>query len=750
MKPTFLSVEQALDLHEAGKLAEAENAYRRILESQPGCADALNLLGVLLNDKKDCEEAEILLRQAIAINKRAAPYHNNLGNVYLAQKRRDLAEKCYRKALKLQPEYADALVNLGVLFAEDDKLAESEKCYRKALALEPNRPDIHDGLGVLLAATDRVDEAMEHYGEALRIKPGFVPARVHLAGIYKTRRNTQKVIEIGFAVLKEDPRNIPMLITLGNAYAEMDRFDDASVFYRQALNVDPESGDAHLNLASMLRQQGKSAEARTHFRKAVQIDPGKLTARLGSCIGQIPLLHRSTNELIQTRENYRKELETFCGDIDLDNPHTRNQAPGLVGYCQPFFLTYQGENDRELQTTYGDLMSKVQAACFPQYAEKPPMPPTAPGEPLRIGILSGFYHYHSNWKIPIKGWVENLNREEFQLYGYYTGTREDEQTEIARKSFHRFTEGISLTDAEWCDTIRRDRLHVLIIPEVGMDRQTLRLAALRLAPVQCTSWGHPDTSGLPTIDYYLSSDLMEPEDGQEHYREKLVRLPNLSIYYEPVEVEYVSPSRADYGLRDDCPLFICTQSLFKYLPQYDEVFPRIAKEVGNCQFAFLGYHRSPILGKRFLHRLETAFANFDLRMDDYVKMLPNLKPPYYRALNRLADVFLDSIGWSGCNSTIEALGCDLPVVTMPGRLMRGRHSHAILKMIGLDETEGRDMDEYVAIAARMVKEPEWRREVSEKIARTKHMAYRDTECIRALEEFLRQTVARFQTDGENA
>jgi predicted O-linked N-acetylglucosamine transferase (SPINDLY family) len=129
-------------------------------------------------------------------------------------------------------------------------------------------------------------------------------------------------------------------------------------------------------------------------------------------------------------------------------------------------------------------------------------------------------------------------------------------------------------------------------------------------------------------------------------------------------------------------------------------------------------------------------------MVDYVKMVPLLDSAHYRALNQLADVFLDSIGWSGCNSTLEALACNLPVVTMPGELMRGRHTHAILKMMNLRETEGRDMDEYVAIAARLAKDPDRRKEISEKIAQNRRMCYRDMECVQGLERFIRQAVAR--------
>jgi predicted O-linked N-acetylglucosamine transferase (SPINDLY family) len=418
-----------------------------------------------------------------------------------------------------------------------------------------------------------------------------------------------------------------------------------------------------------------------------------------------------------------------------------NSAKTLAGFAQPFFLTYQGKNDRELQAMYGDLMVRIQAACFPEWDKKPQMTPVKSGEPIRVGILSGFFYRHSVWKIPIKGWVENLNRKEFQLYGYHTGWTDDDQTEIAKKSFYRFTEKLP-TMEDWLKRITDDKLHVLIIPEIGMDYMTPRLAAFRLAPVQCASLGHPDTTGFPTIDYYLSSDLMEPENGQDHYCEKLVRLPNLSIYYEPLDTPTVLVNRAHFGLRDDLPLFICTQSLFKYLPQYDEVFPRIAIETGACQFAFLGNEKSSTRGELFLRRLEAAFSRFSLRMEDFVKMLPSLDTAHYHALNQLADVFLNSMGWSGFNTTMEALACNLPVVNMPDDLMRGRHTHAILKMMDLSETESRNMDEYVAIAARLAKEPAWRKEISEKIARNRHMIYRDMECIRGLEDFIRQAVAQ--------
>jgi protein O-GlcNAc transferase len=736
------NINYAVQLHQEGRLDEAEASYRRILHEQPENPDAMHLLGVIAYQRKQYQEAESLISRAIASHKRIPEYWNSLGNVYLAQGLSDRAEECYVKALKLNPRYADARNNLGNIHRARGQLQDAATAYQQALRIDPKKAEIHNNLGMVLEALRRPGEAVDRYREAIRLRPDFADAYTNLAGAYKAEGRLIEAIaacQKALSLRPEDPRT---LLNMGNAYSELSQIERGIECYRQALRSKPDSCEVHMNLGHALREQGKGEEALTHFEKAVSLNPASLFARFGRCIGQIPLLQSSIEEVGVTRENYRRELDALSRDLDLSNRHTLNQAASIVGNCQPFFLAYQGENDRDLQSLYGNFMVRIQSTCFPEWSKKRPMPPYKRGEPLRIGILSGFYWRHSNWKIPIKGWIENLNEGDFQLFGYYTGKKSDSQTEIARRSFYQFREGLPSLE-QWCEQITRDRLHVLVFPEVGMDVVTVRLASLRLAPIQCTSWGHPDTSGLPTIDYYLSSDLMEPEDAEEHYTEKLVRLPNLSIYYEPLSIAPAPADRASFGLDKSKTLFICTQSLFKYLPQYDEVFPRIAQEIPQCQFAFLNYVKSSQLGERFIHRLEKAFTRFGLRCGDYVKLLPHLNEAHYRALNQLADVFLDSIGWSGCNSTLEALACDLPIVSMPGRLMRGRHTHAILKMMGLNEVEGRDVDEYVAIAGRLGKEIEWRKHISEKISQLKHRVYRDNACIQGLEEFMKQAVESF-------
>src|SRR5262249_1315070 len=352
-----------------------------------------------------------------------------------------------------------------------------------------------------------------------------------------------------------------------------------------------------------------------------------------------------------------------------------------------------------------------------------------------------YFLRHSNWKIPIRGWLSQLDRSRFQIFGYHTGSERDAETAEAAALCSRFVHGPLPLD-RWRQSILDDAPHVLIYPEVGMDGVAAQLAAQRLAPVQCNSWGHPQTSGYPTLDYFLSSDLMEPPDAQDHYTEQLIRLPNLSIYYEPPVNVPVALDRVELGLRPTATVYWCSQTLFKYLPQFDQVFPRIARQVGDCQFTFIQITRNPHVTELFRKRLDRAFAAFGLNASDHCVLLPPLAHERFVAAIGQCDLVLDSIGWSGCNSTLESLAHDLPIVTMTGDFMRGRHTTAILEMMGIGETTAQTIDDYVSIAIGLAQNPQARMALKTKISQNKHRLYRDRDCILALETFLDRVARR--------
>ncbi len=443
---------------------------------------------------------------------------------------------------------------------------------------------------------------------------------------------------------------------------------------------------------------------------------------------------RSADEIPRRRAAYERKLRALADDVAAGR--LTGDLTAAITPRQPFLLAYQARNDRELQSLYGGMVSHIVSREFP--AVDMPRPP-APDEPLRIGVVSGFFYLHSNWKIPIKGWLSQLDRSRFRIYGYYSGTVRDAETDLAEDICDRFVQ--RTMDVEgWRREILRDAPHALIYPGLLMDTVSVQLAAQRLAPVQCTSWGHPETSGIANLDYFLSSDLMEPPGAEALYTEKLVRLPNLSIYYEPVDLGAIESSRAQRGLRTDATVFWCGQSLYKYLPQHDDVFARIASEAPQSQFVFIKHHGGPRVTEVFQQRLTSAFAARGLDMERHCVFLDRLSQSEFAGVIGLCDVFLDSLDWSGCNSAIESLPHALPIVTLPGAFMRGRHSAALLEMMGVTETIARDRDDYVAIAARLANAPDERLKISNRMGAAKDKIYRDRACVTALEDFLEEAV----------
>lgn len=544
-----------------------------------------------------------------------------------------------------------------------------------------------------------------------------------------------------------DPGLAEAHFLLGQLHRTEGNFDLAEAYYRQASNADSGYADAHYSHGIMLEVQSRTEEAVAAYRRVLTAKPDYPEA-LSRMLRVLPVIYDTDEQIDSYRHRYAEGLDRLTGQYDLNRSDDRARALRALLTSTNFYLQYQGRDDRDLQVKYGGFVQRVMAANFPQWAGPRPMPP-ADGGKIRIGYASAFLCNH-NGAVWLLGWLRHRDRERFEIFGYHTGSKTDEKTEEFRKQCDHFYHNPSNLEAA-CRRIAGDRLHVLVYPELGMDAQTQLMAGLRLAPIQCVGWGHPVTSGLPTMDYWLSCDLMEPEDGQAHYSEKLIRLPNMGHCYSRAQREQLQDRlpprpRGYFKLGDDRIVYLCTQSLYKYLPQYDELLPEIARRVPRALFVFVAIASVHVV-RRFISRLDQAFRRAGMNAQNHCHMLPRLSPDDYVALNRVADVFLDNPPWSGNNTTLTAVDCNLPIVTLPTRFMRGRHSCAILKMLGVTETIAADSEGYVDIATRLGNDAEWRRDVAQRIAGQERKIYEDTSCVRALDDFYREAVDRFANDA---
>ena len=537
--------------------------------------------------------------------------------------------------------------------------------------------------------------------------------------------------------LNSGERNPRTYIELARRLTQTEQLETAISVLHEGLAACESDEQLYAEAIFALEQANRTEEAIALARRAQKSFPDLRYFGLWEAL-ILPVLYDTEEQVDDYRARYSTGLAERIAGFNLDDFGDRRAALDAVSRHLNFYLGYQGRDDRELQEQYAGFVHAVMAANYPDWVKPLDMPSLAPGEKIRVGYISAHFRDHSVAKL-FSGWLQELDRREFEPFVYHNGQSVDTVTDEIRKMTDHFRHIPGVLEP-LCQAVVADNLHIAVFLDVR-HRRMMMMSALRLAPVQCVAWAHPITSGSRTLDYYLSGDAMEPDDAQDHYSERLIRLPGLGVCYPKpiIPRPLLRKSRADFDLSEDRVVFLCCQSIFKYLPRHDDIFVRIAKQLPAAQFVFLALNE--IVAKDVLGRLRRAFAAQGLQALDHCVISPILGKFDYWNLNLLADVFLDSLEWSGGVTTLEAIACELPIVTLPGRYMRGRHSYGILTQLGVTDTIADDEDEYVEIACRLGVDHEWRTDVVNRMKANQARLYSETKCVRALEDFFRSVVA---------
>ena len=715
----------------------------------PNEADILNSLGVSLKNLNRPAEAFTVFERALALQPDDGFAAFNAGTVLMVLGHLDEAAKYFKISTKTAELYSDAQEALIQVLCKLDKDNEALSVCEKLIVVDPRNPAGHFWLCDILARLNKPEQALPHCQCAVDLVPDNPVYLSQLGDIlHNLGRNDDAVLRYHES-LECDPVDVSTRNNLGAALKALGKYGQAEEEFKHCLEINPNHPSALVNLGFLAKESGDADKGAGYFERAVSIAPADLDLKLYLCMSRIPPYYDSDEEITLCRERYAQDLSCLYREVTDAKIHGDKKSlaklADAVGKLQPYCLPYQGQCDRELMKTYGSVISKAVNASFSEIANKVQssfslgsMIPKE-GERMRVGIVSGHFRNHSVWKMPVKGWVAGLDRNRFEVIGYSTSHLVDSETNVARQIFDSFRENLKTVTA-LAESVSSDAPHVLIYPELGMDPLCAKSACLRLAPVQCVSWGHPETSGLESIDYFISSDLMEPVNGQEHYSEQLVRLPGLGIDYISTSPDPSGDSRADFGLAETDVVYLCLQTLYKYLPQQDRVFAEIAKRVPDSRFVFIENSGALHLNRRFRARLEKVFNESGLNPYERLVFLPSLPGDRFQALIGLGDVFLDSFGWSGCNSSLETMSKNVAPVTLPGKLMRGRHTEAFLTRMDLGELIAYSVEDYVDKAVRLGLDQDYRHRISNLIRERLGLCYDGSDAVKGLERFLEEAV----------
>ena len=718
----------ALEHHRAGRHAEAEHAYRRVLAEDSKNADALCHLGLLAAQLGRNDEAVALIEEAHRQRKPQPASLHWLGVAYLELRRFQEAKKCFTRILALTPDSAEAHNNLAAALKALGETRDAERSYRRALALGPDRPDFHYNLANLLREAGSPARAEPGYRRAIALRPGYAMAHNNLGNVLRALGRLDESALSYRAALAIEPGFVETRVNLGIVLQELERYEEAERCLRQAVAEKPDLAEAHYNLARLLSRLDRTEAARASYGQAIALNPGFTAARWAHAIAMLPAVFETDGEIDTARAGFSEALDRLdesLGSRPLDDP-----AGALCQ--QPFQLAYQDRDNRELLARYGGLCARVMQDWSAR--EKLRARPRGNRKAVRVGIVSAHIREHSVWNALVKGWIERLDPERFELDIYHVGWREDAETALARSRAAQF-QAPPKSLREWVAAILERAPDALIYPEIGMDITTARLASLRLAPVQAASWGHPETTGLPTIDYFISAAALEPADAEGHYTEKLVKLPNLGCCCRAPEASFAEPDLRALGIDPESRMLVCPGAPFKYLPEHDPVLTAIAERSPKSRLVFFT-HGIAELSDKLRRRLAAAFTRARLDFERHVVFIPWQPRPQFYGLMRRARVYLDTIDFSGFNTAMQAVECGLPIVTREGRFLRGRLASGILRRAGLHELVAGSAEQYVQLVARLADDDEFRARTGERMAAARGVLYDDPAPVDALAAFL--------------
>lgn len=472
---------------------------------------------------------------------------------------------------------------------------------------------------------------------------------------------------------------------------------EAITCYERALSLDNTCVPGWQNLGYLLMNEGHYEKSLAAFERLRTLENSPLNRLLSASV--LPVIYSSHEQIAQAREHQFQQLTSLANDAGrIDAMQTL--LPTF------FYAPYHGQENTTL------MRLKKQVILGADFV-KSRVTHRSSSDRIRIGFISAYLHDHTIGRLNA-GRIEKLDRTRFHVSTFLASNRNDRFTQRLQSSSDHFCRLPPNLRAA-AQALASQELDLLLFTDIGMDALTTTLAQSRFAPIQISTWGHPETSGSPNMDYFLSSSLLEPPGAEQNYTEALLLLDRLGIYYENPRSEVNrTRGRSQFGLPESATWYVCPQSLFKFHPDFDAIIAGILTEDRNGILVTLEGKSS-----EWTRRLRARWELTMPELLDRIHFLPALPHADYLRLLELADVMLDPIHFGGGNSSYEALAVGTPIVTMPGQFLRSRITYGLYQTIRFNALIATTPSEYIQLATTTARNPDLRKSLSTQI-QTQH------------------------------
>jgi protein O-GlcNAc transferase len=701
----------AVGHHLAGRLVEAEQLYRQILQFHPEHAHGWYLLGGLAYQVGNRKAAAQCIDNATKLAPEQADYHYDLGVILQELGKLDQAAGSYSRVLELRPEMAEAHANLGLVCLDRGELDEAIKHYRRTIELKPELAEVHNSLGVALQKQGRLDEAAACHRRALELNPMFSDAHFKLGNALQSQGRLDEGVACFRQAIRLKPDYPEVHNNLGIALFDQRKVDDAVVCYRRAIVLKPDFAEAHSNLGNALRDQGQLWESAACHRRALELKPdfAEVHNSLGSALrdlGSLDAAEVCFRRAIELRPNYAmahanlgtvlKDLARldeavvcFRRSIELQPDFTRAHS-NLV-----FTLQFCPSYDAAAIYAESRRWNERHAAPLAKSIEPHANDPTS-ARRLRIGYVSPDFREHCQSFFTV-ALLAAHDHSQFEIFCYADVNRPDDRTARLRSHADVWQNIAGLSDEQASQLVRRDQIDILVDLTMHMERSRLLVFARKPAPLQVCCIAYPGTTGLSVMDYRLTDPRLDPPGLHDQcYSEESIRLPDTFWCYDPLTSE-PDVNRLP-ALNSGHITFGCLNNFCKVNDVGLKLWADVLRAIDRSRLILLtpeGTSRIRILA-RFEEQGIAA---------ERIELVAFRPRPQYLELYHQIDIGLDTLPYNGHTTSLDALWMGVPVVTMVGQTVVGRAGVSQLTNLGLPELIAETPDQYVRIAAELAGDP---------------------------------------------
>jgi protein O-GlcNAc transferase len=604
------------------------------------------------------------------------------------------ADQLCRQLLARYPAFARGWDLLGMTLHQQGDCLAAIDCIERAIALEPLWPAFYHNLASACWSVGQLAKAESALARALQMTPDSINALATLGKVLYGQGRTAESIAVFNRVLALCPDSPAARAA---AYSELAMTEEAIAAYQRAAET--------------------TGEAAFHILAAIQLPP----------------VYDSREHLLACRRRLEAAIDALIAEGVVQDLDARPAMP-------VFSLPHQGFNDLEIQRKLARLYrpggTAGSALCgtaglsssADARVNKLSVPPRSAR--LRVGFVSSYFNLHTVAKLTAN-LIVRLSRRDLDITVFSIGQNYDPVSRALAASVQRFVL-LPPDVAAARRIIESNAVDVLVFTDIGMDQISYSLAFSRLAPVQCVTWGHPETTGLSTIDYFVSSDEMESPAADAHYSERLVRLPGLTFCLDRAVRPAEPAERAAFGLDPGKRLYACPQTIFKFHPDFDEALAGVLRRDPAAQLVVIRSlypHPDELLRRRWARVMPDVA--------DRIIWVRRLQQPEFMSLLNVVDVMLDPFPYGGGVTSLEAFSFGIPLVTLPTEFLRGRITQAFCHRLGIESYIARDVDDYVNIAVRLGTDTEFRKQIRERILTNQPRVFDDNSAVDAWEKFLR-------------